>query len=138
MRGGNDDKCLPPWCRGMTTIAQQEFGERRANAAEIFSGFGSLSVIAAARMDAWFDWVGDPIRATRSIACAGAAGHDGNGRYAVAAQVQAGPPAQCARVTDQYVAKAKAQADSARDAGECKSRSIHLPRSRRWTPTVTR
>ncbi len=129
MKTGNDDKCLPPYCRGLTTVTQQIFSERRGNAAEIISGFGSLSVIATAKMDAWFDWAGDPdsrhaidrMRRARLASMETFA-------YAVAAQVQGGPPEECARVTEQNNAKAKAQADSARDAGECKSRSIHLPK----------
>ncbi len=121
-------KCFAPWCRGMTSVVEQTFANRARAARVLIGGVEGLSGTYSKAMNAWFDWAGDPetrqdIDQTRRAKLASMLAMAWN----VAAQAQAGPPAQCENLPEMLARLAKAEADAVRDAGPCKSVSIHIP-----------
>ncbi|MDE3215716.1 MAG: hypothetical protein KGO03_04910 [Gemmatimonadota bacterium] len=122
------ERCRSAYCKAMTSITDNLFAARRAAGATLVGGVEGLSAKFSKAMNAWFDWAGDP-SARRGI--------DRQRRselaslleqsYGLAAGVQAAPPEECQGLPDPAARKANAKADAARDAGECKKVSIHIP-----------
>ena len=121
-------RCDSPYCSAMNALATDEYGERRAAAATLIGGLAGLSKTYSDAINRWFDWAGDPgsrrnidrSRRSRLAAMEVIA-------YTIAGDVGAGVPAECEVSPSDGSRKAMANGDDARDAGECKSRSIHLP-----------
>lgn len=121
-------QCLRSYCKSMTAITDNLFAARRAAGATLIGGVEGLSAKFSRAMNAWFDWAGDP-SARRDI--------DRQRRselaslleqsYGAATGVQAAPPGECLGLPDPAARKANAKADDARDAGECRKVSIHIP-----------
>lgn len=121
--------CFVPWCTAMTSLAEEIFEKRRGAAATLIGGASGLSQTYTKVMNKWFDWAGDPDsrREIDRIRRARLAGME-QLAYIAASTAQAGPPGQCTGVKPEASTRtAKASGDAKRDAGECKSRSIHLP-----------
>ena len=121
-------KCLAPWCRGMTGVVAQIFAAREGAARVLIGGEEGLSGTYSKAMNAWFDWAGEPdtrqdIDQTRRAKLASMEAM----AYNVAAQAQAAPPEECANLPEALARLAKAEADATRNAGECRSVSIHIP-----------